>query len=137
MARNGIESSNLSGTTSKEEDCLSAKEALMPPGVRVRISSGSPIENGRLPESGKGPVSKTETCESIRGFKSLTFRQRLIMKILQINGGMEKIVDHKSVHEAHVVILDGVVVKNRDGENGARVGDSLLIWDEKKGKIPE
>lgn len=59
------------------------------------------------------------------------------MKILQINGGMEKIVDHKSVHEAHVVILDGVVVKNRDGENGARVGDSLLIWDEKKGKIPE
>jgi hypothetical protein len=57
------------------------------------------------------------------------------MKVLQINGGMDKAVNKKMVHEAHVVILDGVIVKNRNGKNGKRVGNSLLVWDERKGKI--
>lgn len=34
------------------------------------------------------------------------------------------------VHRADVIIADGVVIKNREGHTGARVGGSIFAWDE-------
>ena len=32
--------------------------------------------------------------------------------------------------ESDVAIVNGVIVKNRQGKNGGKIDDSLFIWDE-------
>jgi hypothetical protein len=35
------------------------------------------------------------------------------------------------IHQAGVVIVDGRMVKNRDGRLGYNLGGSLFVWDER------
>jgi hypothetical protein len=51
------------------------------------------------------------------------------MNILQIDEGVS--VQDRAVHEADVVIANGVIVKNREGKLGDRVGKAMWVWDER------
>lgn len=59
------------------------------------------------------------------------------MKILRAESGRKSDRDammnaKETVYSADVVILDGVIIKNRDGAPGGRIGRSLLVWKERK-----
>lgn len=58
------------------------------------------------------------------------------MKVLQTTKEMRKkmIFSQRMFLDADMVIVDGVIVKNRNGEPGKEVGMALVIWDEETWK---
>jgi hypothetical protein len=54
------------------------------------------------------------------------------MKVLHIEGKGVIEGDHwKDIIHADVVILNGVLVKTRDGKTGTRVDGAIFVWDER------
>ena len=37
----------------------------------------------------------------------------------------------RKMHDAHVTIVDGVIVKNRNGKTGGNIRGAVYIWDER------
>lgn len=56
------------------------------------------------------------------------------MKLLSITQDELMALDNESqfehIHNHHVVIVNGTIVKNRNGIAGVKIGDSLYIWEE-------
>ena len=55
------------------------------------------------------------------------------MKVHQIKRGDEGYHDKRLLYRADIAIVDGIMVKNRDGFGlGRNVGNVLVVWDKRK-----
>ena len=53
-------------------------------------------------------------------------------KTLHFSALKGEVPDRRLVSEAHVVVIDGVIFKDRDGIPKGRPGDAVLLKDEEK-----
>ncbi len=56
------------------------------------------------------------------------------MKVISITQdellALDNEIQFEIISTSHVVIVDGIIVKDRNGIAGVNIGDSLYIWEE-------
>jgi hypothetical protein len=67
--------------------------------------------------------------ELMRVLSDGTFRKRLKVWCTTERGLNRGNGKHR-MHSSDVVIVDGIIVKNRDGHPGKYVGGAIFIWEE-------